>query len=892
MGNDRWQRVKAIFTEVASVRYDERAARIDSLCGDDAALRREVTDLLGELDRAGGTILSNVQDAAAEALAAYPAVTPGKIFGAWRLGEVLGRGGMAAVFHAERVAGDYEQQAAIKIISPGLMSPAGLARFEEERQILARLQHKYIARLIDGGTTDEGLPWLAMEYIDGERIDQYCRTNALDLRSRLVLFSKVCAAVQDAHRNLLVHRDIKPTNILVDRIGDPKLLDFGVAKLFEQGSSELTVAGQRALTPRYASPEQLHGHPLTTATDIYSLSVLLFELLAGTDPYGVDTTDSVALQHAICDGEREPPSSAVERSEWYASDAALQNRVARELRGDLDTIVLKGLRLEPERRYESVQALADDIDRYLSNQPVLARPDTWGYRAAKFLRRHRAPLSTAAVMLAVIAAGSVLFVQRIVAERDAAEAAQARAEEMSAFLQQLLRGADRFKSMGEEVTLRDILERGAERVRTELADQPVEQARMMQTIADTYHALSMFQPALEMTRAAFEIRRRELGPRHLETLQSMRGVGLLMYLSGGDIDAAIRSLEEARDLQIDVLGAGSHEVAATRRELGTALRNVGAHSRALEEYRIAYDILVALPPGHEHHRYEADLLNQAGNALDALGETDEALASYEQALGLLQERGQDNDPLVGALLNNIGLIHRRSGRLDDALPFLEQAVEHTRRILGEESEDYEVQLSSLGRTLSQVGQFEKANEYLLRASIVGESLYGTDHPYYAWGLVNIARLRQLERKHDEARVLLERAIAIYRDAYGDYHPFLAAAEVGLSDTRIELGDAAGGAALVGETLERMREVPDHEKHVEALGRGVLGRALGRLGRSAEALALLEGSVASLRELLGDEHQLTAQAAIYLVDFLEAGGDGEAAAGYRPLTEPLARIYRE
>jgi len=348
-------------------------------------------------------------------------------------------------------------------------------------------------------------------------------------------------------------------------------------------------------------------------------------------------------------------------------------------------------------------------------------------------------------------------------------------------------------------------------------------------------------------------------------------------------------LEETRDLQIATLGPDSHEVAATMRELGAAQRNVGSHRLALEEFRKAYDILANLPPDHNDHRYEPDVLNQIGNSLESLGELDPARENYGQALELLQQRGQVDDPLVGALLNNIGLVFRKEGRIDDALPYLQRAVEHTRRILGEQSEDYEVQLSSLGRTMAQLGRFDEANDYLERAVAVGETLYGTDHPYFAWDLVNLARLRQFEGKHTEAKRLLETAIVIYRDAYGDYHPFLAAAEVGLSDSNIELGDPAAAATLVSGTIGRMLEHPDYEKHVEALARSVHGRALGELGRDDEARRLLTGGVTSLRELMGDDHQLTAQAASYLVEFLDSRGEQAAADPYRDLTTPLARV---
>ena len=883
MAADRFQRIKRIFSELTGLPPEERAARLDAACGGDEELRAELELLFEGHDETDDSVQRAIGQVASDLLKSPPASSIGRVFGPWRLTRLIARGGMGAVYLAERADGAYEQHAAVKLVNAALMSPLALRRFDDERRILARLQHPNIARLIDGGTTADGEPWLAMEYVDGLRIDEYCRERRLDLPARLTLFRKVCAAIDYAHRNLVVHRDIKPANVLVDGEGEPKVLDFGVARLFdgESSAAAATVTEHRALTPRYASPEQLKGEALTISTDVYSLSVLLYELLAGENPYEATAGDPAALHFAICDGDRQPPSVAATRT---ANDGVDDGREAgRELKGDLDNIVLKGLRAEVERRYASVAELVEDIERYLRDEPVLARPDTWQYRTSKFVKRRRMPLLAAAGVIAGVVTLSALFVDRIVAERDAAEAARARAEQVTEFLTDLFAGADRFQSAGADVTVRDVLDAGAARIRTELAGQPVERARLMQRIADTYNALSLNDEAAALSREAWNIRREALGDRHVETLASKRNYADFARLAGNDVDDSIALLREVLQAQIETLGPASHEVASTRNGIGTALRYKGDQLGALEEFQAALAILEDLPPGHNDRRFRVNVLNQIGNINESLEDIDGAIEHYGRALDLLEERGERDHPLVGALLNNIGVVLRGRGDLEEALSYMERAVEHTRRVLGEDSEDYEVQLSSLGRVLGQLGRFEEANKALDEARDVAEKLYGTDHPFYAWHLVNKARMRQLQGDHAAALALLDEAIPAYRTAYGDYHPFLAAAEIGYSESSFETGDVQGAARQARETLERMREYPDHERHIEALGRSILGRALGRLGQDDEARKLLTGAVAAQVELYGDEHQLVAQTARYLVEFLDARGESDAAERYRALT---------
>ncbi len=883
MSDDFWQRVKQVFGELAAAPPPERATLLDKLCGEDESLRREVAALLAQNDRPDESIRDVVEMAASDTLSEIPDTNVGRTFGPWRLKRLLARGGMGAVYLAERADGSYEQQAAVKLINAAVMSTTAMQRFNEERQILARLQLNNVARLIDGGTTDDGEPWLAMEYVDGERIDSYCESHKLGLNDRLTLFRKVCAGVDYAHRNLVVHRDIKPANILVDGNGEPRLLDFGVAKLFENPSDLATVTELRAMTPRYASPEQLRGEPLSISTDVYSLSVLLYELLAGVGPYDKYTGDAAAMHAAICSGDCERPSTAAQRA---SSNSAAHVRVHfKKLHGDLDNIVLMGLRLEATRRYASVRELSEDIKRYLSHKPVIARPDTFAYRSSKFVQRRRGALLVTAGVLALVIGMSAVLVNRIILERNVAEAAREQAEQVTLFLTDLLRGVDRFESDGEDGTLRNILDDGAKRVETELVNQPLERARLMEVIAETYNAISLNDKAAALSRQALSIRLPELGERHPDTLASMRNVGHFGRLEGADVNESMALLRKTRDLQIDVLGAGSHEVASTAFALAQALRYAGDQGAALKELEQGYAILVNLPAGHSDHEFEPVYLNQMGSAHNSLGDATKAIEFYERALTALDSMDLPDHPLRSGLLSNIGTTLRKQGEAEAAINYLERAVAFTRRVLGEDSEDYEVQLSSLGRALSELGRFEDANDALNKARAVASKLYGESHPFFAWHLVNLARLRQLENRHADSIDLLDRAIPIYRAAYGEYHPFLAAAEIGYSESSLAVGLPAVAVRQARETLDRIQKDENHERHIEALGRGILGRALGELGRDDEARELLTGAITDLRELFGDQHLLTAQVARFLVDFLDARGATAEAEPYRELTAP-------
>jgi eukaryotic-like serine/threonine-protein kinase len=422
-----WERVKDLLQAALDREPAARAAFLDEACAGDAGLRRTLDRLLAAHARAEGFLERSALPDLVEMLDAQDQpLAVGHQLGAYRVVKEIGRGGMGAVYLAERADAEFRKQVAIKLIKRGMDTDAVTRQFRNERQILASLEHPHIARLLDGGTSASGLPFFVMEHVEGIPIDAYCDDRRLSVSERLQLFSQVCAAVSYAHQRLVVHRDLKPSNILVTKEGLPKLLDFGIARIMtaEAGAQTYsTVAGMRLMTPEYASPEQIQGLPATTLSDVYSLGVLLYELLTGHSPYRLPSRSPEHFIPAILDAEPETPSAVITRTDEATTAAGVKttltpdrvsatregspDRLRRRLRGDLDNIVLKAMRKEPARRYASVAELAQDLQRHLVGLPVSARRDTVSYRARKFVRRNRAAVIAGALLLTSLAGGLV-----------------------------------------------------------------------------------------------------------------------------------------------------------------------------------------------------------------------------------------------------------------------------------------------------------------------------------------------------------------------------------------------------------------------------------------------------------------------------------------------------
>src|SRR5260221_9134578 len=522
----RWQKIQSLFEEVVDSGPEERIARLASSCQGDNDLRDSVEALLASDRRTEDPLVHAIGAAAESLLEEHQDRLLGTRVGPYRVVSILGQGGMSTVYRGERDDSQYQQTVAIKVLHHAILHPRLRSRLHSERHILATLDHPSIARLIDSGDLDDGTPYLVMEHVDGESIDVYCDSRTLFVRERLEMFLQVCTAVQYAHRNLIVHRDIKAANIFITGDGTAKLLDFGIAKLLAPESLSHTLPvtrlQERILTPENAAPEQVLGRAITTATDIYSLGVLLYTLLTGRSPYRLLSYSQLQLERAICMDDPVRPSQMVvsklsgendaDRSRVSDRRGLSPQRLRTRLSGDLDAIIGMAMRKEPDRRYPSVEAFAADVQRHLTGRPVRARQGDWRYHTAKFLRRHAlAVVGIAAIMLGLsVVAGVTLWQNhRIELAREATAQERDRAQQVSAFLVDVFSQADPFTAQGEQPTARDLLDRGAQKILSNSNLQPEVRAQLLESMGLAYRRQGLSERAVPLLEQAVAIRRDE-----------------------------------------------------------------------------------------------------------------------------------------------------------------------------------------------------------------------------------------------------------------------------------------------------------------------------------------------------------------------------------------------
>ena len=594
------QRAKSIVQAALKQNEQVRDAYVARACGSDRRLHREIMEKL-----AAALARTECAGAAQSTSDLIDPDTLGLERG-WRVIRELARGGMGVVYLAERADGAYQQQVALKLLHPSpLLGEAPILRLKLERQILARLDHPNIARLLDGGSTASGTPYLVMEYVQGTRLDHWCRARALSVEAQLRLFLKVCAAVAHAHRNLVVHRDLKPDNILVTDAGEPKLLDFGIARALH-ADANLTSDGSRPMTPRYASPEQVRGEPVTTQADVYALGVVLYELLTGTSPYGNAVSTPQNLPSAICDTDATPPSRILARGgggDHEVPTSALPP--ARRLRGDLDAIVLRCLRKSPEQRYASVEALADDVRAHLDGRPVSARHGDRLYRARRFARRHWLGLSMAAgvfVLSLVFVLQLAVALERTRQEQRRGQAAEALAESEGRnaarardFLVSVFAGAAPRQTLGEPVSPRELLDRAASRLHA-TADMAADTAASIHlALASTYAALGDPVASAEAATAALALSPPD-GPEPLRRADALEALGMADARLGR-YGRARPLLNEMHELRARVYDQRPELLAPSHAVLGHFAKMSGEWKEATYWLQRALTVLEERDPG-------------------------------------------------------------------------------------------------------------------------------------------------------------------------------------------------------------------------------------------------------------------------------------------------------
>jgi serine/threonine-protein kinase len=740
---DQWPTLRELLDQGLAVAPPERPAWLARVATTHPALAGRLRVLLEASAGAPMATLPKVETAAFAPIA--PAEMPERI-GPYRLLRALGEGGMGSVWLAERTDQLQGRRVALKL-PHGAWRRAGLAeRLRREREILATLHHPNIATLFDAGVADDGQPWLALELVEGEPIDAWCTRLKLDVPARLRLALQVARAVAHAHANLVVHRDLKPSNIFVTADGTVKLLDFGIAKLLDQGvaeETELTRLGGRALTPDYASPEQIRGEPIGTASDVYSLGVVLYELLAGQRPYRLARESRAALEQAVL--EADPPRP---------SDVAGDHAARRALRGDLDTIVLKALKKQPADRYATVDALADDVQRWLEHRPVLAQPDSRAYRMRRFVRRNRVAVGTgSAVMLAVVGGAlAALWQARVaVAERE-------RADEVKTFIAELLRDANPAFAGGRKVTVDELLLTTKPKIDQRFADRPAIRAELLTIVGTTLSSIGEDRAAGPYYEDAASAAAAAFGPEHVQTLHSrsmlVKRLGetrppaevaaeadriLAAMRRNPDVDPAylvnllgqrahiasdLRRLDEAvafADEALRVartrLGEDLEQTLSTAVLLAYSLQRQGDWQRALqaaqEVHRLVFDVR-KLPDGH-FNAVDARLM--LGMALADAGQLGPGLEQLEAGVRHALVKRAPSDSAVGSFRVHLARYQLRAGRVEDALAHLRQALQVHRAAHGPSTRRFATTAAELGAGLLAARQPEQAVEPLREAHV-------------------------------------------------------------------------------------------------------------------------------------------------------------------------------
>jgi eukaryotic-like serine/threonine-protein kinase len=865
MEADRWDRIETVFEQALACEGEELEALLAGACGGDGELRREVESLLAAHRAAGGFI---EEPALADWLPSLgpEAAWEGRRIGAYTVVREIGRGGMSRVFLAARSDAEYESRVAIKVMAQGPWTEDLVAHFRRERQILANLHHPNIARLLDGGTLPEGLPYVVMEYVEGVPIDAYCDRERLSIDERLRLFGEVCSAVRHAHANLVVHRDLKPANILVTEGGVPKLLDFGIAKLLEpEGESDLTRTRLQALTPQYASPEQVRGEPVTTATDVYSLGVLLYELLTGRLPYAVRGAPFPEVARRVAEEEPRRPSTVLEPAGAVGEsgpEAVAQKRgtsprqLRRRLAGDLDNIVLTGLRKDPARRYASVERLAEDLSRHLAKLPVSARADTVAYRAGKFWRRHRLAVSLgASALLAIVGLSAVVGLEgrRAARERD-------KAEQALELLAGLFRQADPMErtvaERASELTVRELLDVGARRLSRELEGEPELRARLLNAIGEAYQSLGLPQEGRRLHAEALAIAERAVGRESPLAAASLHGLGTA-HLDAAEYAPAEDRLRRAFALRRDLLGAAHAETVETAAALAGALKRLERNGEADALLR---ESLEAARREHGARSSEAVTVLQALASLRwQAGAHAEAEALRREVLAIRRHLHGEGHPQVAAAMSELAHVLSESGQSEEQIELYRRAREIWLPLLAEDDPRMLANLNDLATTLTREGRYAEAAAMLHRLVARRRALQGERHPAYVTAVNNLAVLEADRGNWAAAARLWEEVLGVARETFGETSWYVAGSLTNLTFVVREMGDLERAEALAEESLAMLRGLYGEEHRL--VGRPLLDLARIALARGDLDVAEERArAVVSLwRRVLPPGHRWTGEA---------------------------------
>ena len=791
-----FERLQELFEKALERPPEERDDFIRSAAPDDEKLRSEVNALLAahysDDGRLSGPVVTNDE-------------WIGKKVGSYEIIRLIGVGGMGAVYEGRRADDQFNKRVAIKFLHQQALSAEAVRRFKAERQILASLDHPGIAALVDGGVTDDGQPYFMMEYVDGQTLTQWCDEKRLSIRERLPLFQQVAAAVQSAHQSLVVHRDLKPGNILVTTDGRVKLLDFGIARLIppeaETGGEPSTLSLIRSFTPDYAAPEQVRGEKAGTGVDIYALGVVLFELLTGQRPFQIKDQRLSEIERIICDTPAPPPSTRVAEPRPEKLGERSVSKVRSQISGDLDAIVLMALRKEPARRYGSADLMSRDISAYINGHPVSGRPDGFGYRMRKLVVRRK--LETAAIGIAAASLVAGLIGVTIQARR--AEAQRQRATQVTDFLTTMLGSADP-ASLGKDVTVREVLDSAAGRADA-LAQTPDLDAQIRNVIGNTYMALGEFETAEAQFKKALAAHKRRS--------------------PDGDGETAFAYARQSHALEY----IGEFEAADSVLQLAVAL---------FERYPVKDPLAEAL------------FIDQRARLLSRLGKMTEAEPLFQKALDLELQFAPDRDSLLSTSYANLGFVTAELGKLAQAESLYVEAVAAGRRAFGPVHSDLAALMSPYAAVLDRMNKPEKADSVYRETLAMRAKLLGVDHPDYAWTMFSYADFLLGRNRYADAARWCREVLKLRGKTLPETHPAIGTAMSVLGRSLDGLDSLEAGERWLRESLRLRKQSLPAGHWLILSSESILGAHMTAAGRFKEAEGLLLPAERKLVEARGEE----------------------------------------
>ncbi|MGI9076695.1 MAG: tetratricopeptide repeat protein [Gemmatimonadaceae bacterium] len=795
---EHWEHVEPMLGALLAAPADERATLLDQLSAGDQSLRGELRSLIDAHGRAGDFLETSAAAFAASHMmdnheASNSTQAPGMIVGRYRLLEEIGRGGMGAVWLAERADGQFDQRVALKLVKRGMDTDEILARFLRERQILARLVHPNIARLLDGGVSEDGRPYFAMEYVPGVSITVCCDRRRASVEERLRLFVAVCRAIEYAHRNLVVHRDLKPSNVVVGDEGQVKLLDFGIAKLLgdDEGGGHHTGGAGRLMTPEYASPEQVAGSRITTASDVYQLGALLYELLTGHRPNPGDRITPSDVSHPTPPLSLVRPSAAVRRTRRgmnadgdpesidpmsaAADRATTPKRLRRRLRGDLDAIVLTAMRNEPEHRYPTADAIADDIERHLALEPIRFGSDSFSYRASKFVRRHRLRVASATLILLAVISGVSIYTVQVRKERELAQIEAAKSAQNAQLLGGFFESWDPETADRGTINSASVARDAVVRAESDLRNQPEMLASALSVLGDLLTSLHQNSAADSLLARALTMQERQHRGPNADLAATLFRRGRLQFMLG-NYEGTIASLRRSRAIYFAAFGPRHPETLRAQRELAIRVREVGK-----------------------------------------LGEAETLLRDVMRSL---EGSRSQNSPFGLETAAALGYTLFLQGRYDEAISILRTTLKRQRSVLGERYGPTLSTMRWLGSAIRDKGDFDEAERLYRDAIRIARQLYGEDHEHTIYGEHVLSMLLERTGELEEAEALTRLEIEAAVRIFSPEHPYVVLERVRLGGILLDRGNRSEAEALLRRGLERMRQIysPDYADLADVLNR--------------------------------------------------------------------------